>query len=161
MLATELLVEAVDASGVARRFVAGLLLDEWAIDEVSQDTLVTVAKAVGTFKGDARFTTWLHTVARNRAVDHLRRQRAVLPLEAIDHGPAARMSSIIATRETVRHVLARIPEQYRQAVTLRDVEGLPYEQVAETLGRNVNTVKSQVARGRALVAAMLDESDGM
>lgn len=159
MLAVELLVEHLDDTGLVRRFVGGVLLDETAIDEVSQDTLVSVATAIASFKGDAKFTTWLHRVARNRSVDYLRRQRATSPLgDEQDVGEAVRMSSMIATRETVRQLLMQLPDHYRQAVTLRDVEGLSYEGVAARLDRNVNTVKSHVARGRAMVAALVHES---
>lgn len=159
MLAVELLVEHLDDTGLVRRFVGGVLLDETAIDEVAQDTLVSVATAIDSFKGDAKFTTWLHRVARNRSVDYLRRQRATSPLDD-DHdvGEAVRMSSMIATRETVRQLLMQLPDHYRQAVTLRDVEGLSYEDVAARLDRNVNTVKSHVARGRAFVAALVRDA---
>ena len=68
---------------------------------------------------------------------------------------AARMSSLVASRAAVQQLLAELPERYRDAVTLRDVERLPYAEVATRLGRNVNTVKSHVARGRALLAALL------
>lgn len=62
---------------------------------------------------------------------------------------------MIASRTTVRAALATLPDLYREPVTLRDMEGLAYAEVAERLDRNVGTVKSQVARGRALVAAAL------
>lgn len=154
-LATELLVERLDASGVVRRFVRAALLDEAAVDDVTQDALISVAGSVHSFAGEAKVTTWVHRIVRHRVVDHLRRQRATSPLPPDDLAPAERMSSLIATRATLRDVLAGLPDRYRGPVTLRDVEGLPHTEVAERLGRSVGTVKSQVARGRALVAAAL------
>ncbi len=154
-LATELLVERLDASGVVRRFVRAALLDEAAVDDVTQDALISVAGSIHSFAGEARVTTWVHRIVRHRVVDHLRRQRSTSPLPPEDLAPGERMSSMIATRATVRDVLAGLPDRYRDPVTLRDVEGLPYTEVAERLGRSVGTVKSQVYRGRALVAAAL------
>jgi len=160
-LATELLIEALDRFGTARHAVRRFLVDETAVDDVTQDTLVTVAQSIGTFRGEAKLTTWLHQIARNRAVDHLRRVRAADPLgeDGREPGPApgtaARMSSLVASRHAVRQLLDELPERYRDAVTLRDVEGLPYAEVATRLGRNLNTAKSHVARGRALLAALL------
>jgi RNA polymerase sigma-70 factor, ECF subfamily len=158
-LAVELLVEVVDDLGVARRAARRYLVDESAVDDVAQDTLIAAAASITSFRGDAKFTTWLHQVARNRAIDHIRRQRATVALDddPEQQGPAMRMSSLIASRETVRKLLERVPEHYRDAVTLRDVEHLPYAEVAARLGRNVNTIKAQVARGRALLATMIGE----
>jgi RNA polymerase sigma-70 factor, ECF subfamily len=68
-------VEAIDATGLARAAVACFLIDEAAVDDVTQDVLIAVARSVGSFRGDARFTTWLFRMARNLAVDHLRRSR--------------------------------------------------------------------------------------
>lgn len=155
VLATELLVEQLDDSGVIRRFVRSALLDEAAVDDVCQDVLISVAGSVGSYRGAAKVTTWVHTIVRNRVVDHLRRQRATAPLPDDEAGPAERMSSLIATRATVQEALATLPDLYRAPVTLRDLEGLSYAEVAERLGRNVGTVKAQISRGRALVAAAL------
>lgn len=154
-LATELLVEELDTSGVIRRFVRSSLLDESAVDDVSQDALISVAGSIGTFRGGAKVTTWVHTIVRHRVVDHLRRQRATSPLPEDDLSPSQRMSSILATRATVRDALAGLPELYREPVALRDLEGLSYAEVADRLDRNVGTVKAQISRGRALVAAAL------
>src|SRR5690606_29035926 len=99
-LATELLVERLDASGVVRRFVRAALLDEAAVDDVTQDALISVAGSVHSFAGEAKVTTWVHRIVRHRVVDHLRRQRATSPLPPDDLAPAERMSSLIATRAT-------------------------------------------------------------
>lgn len=160
-MAVELLIEAVDRWGVARSAVRRVILDEAAVDDVTQDTLITVAQSVGSFRGDAKFTTWLHQLARNRAVDHLRRVRSAEPLGEHDHhSEAARMSSLVASRQAVRQLLDELPEHYRDAVLLRDVERLPYTEVATRLDRNVNTVKSHVARGRALLAGLVVREGG-
>lgn len=154
-LATELLVEQLDESGLIARFVRAALLDESAVEDVSQDCLISVAGSIRTFRGDSKVTTWVHQVVRNRVVDHLRRQRATTPLPEDQLSPAARMSSMIATRATVQQALAALPDLYRAPVTLRDLDGLTYAEVADRLDRNVGTVKAQVSRGRALVAATL------
>lgn len=154
-LATELLIERLDESGVVRRFARGSLFDETAVDDVCQDTLISVAGGIGSFRGGAKVSTWVHTIVRNRVVDHLRRQRATSPLPEDDLAPAQRISSMIASRTTVRDALAALPELYREPVTLRDMEGLTYAEISERLDRSVGTVKSQVSRGRALVAAAL------
>lgn len=150
----ELLVERLDESGVIRRFVRQALLDESAVDDVAQDALISVAGSIGSFRGGSKVTTWVHSIVRRRVVDHLRRQRASAPLPD-DLSPSQRMSSMLATRLTVQEALAGLPELYREPVTLRDIEGLPYAEVADRLDRNVGTVKAQISRGRALVAAAL------
>ena len=159
-LALEVLLETLDDSGVVRRFVRAALLDRDAVDDVSQEALISVAASVGSFRGESSVTTWVHSIVRRRVVDHLRRRRADAPLPE-DTGPLAhRMSSMIATRETVATTLAALPDLYREPVVLRDVEGLTYTEVADRLGRNLGTVKAQIARGRAMVAATLRDGEG-
>jgi RNA polymerase sigma-70 factor (ECF subfamily) len=118
-----------------------------------------VVQAIGSFQGDAKFTTWLHQLARNRSVDHLRRVRSTTSREAVEPSPAERMSSLVASRHAVRQLLDQLPPRYRDAVLLRDVEHLPYADVATRLGRNLNTVKAHVARGRALLAGLVDREE--
>lgn len=157
-LATVLLIEVLDESGIVRRFVGSYLLDETAVDDVAQDTLISVTMSISSFRGDAKFTTWLYRLARNRAVDHLRRTRPDAAIDEQDVSAAQRISSMVANRTMIRDLLAELPEHYRRAVTLRDVEGKSYVAIADELGLNINTAKSHVARGRALVAsAAFDE----
>jgi len=154
--ALELLVETLDASGVVHRFAGSMLLDRDAIDDVAQDTLISVVQSIASYRGGGRFTSWVHPIVRRRVADHLRRQRETTTLDE-ELLPAARMSSMIATRATVQQALADLPELYRLPVVLRDVHGLTYAQVAERTGRTLGTVKSQVSRGRAMVAGMLTD----
>jgi len=156
--AVELLVWAIDELALARPAIRGVLIDEADVDDVAQDVLVAVAETIGRFRGDARFTTWLHKVARFKAIDHLRRKRDEA---AIDEAPgdAQRISSLLASRATLQDALNALPEHYRSAVVLRDVQQRPYTEVAAQLGINLNTAKSRVARGRALLAGMLVERE--
>jgi RNA polymerase sigma-70 factor (ECF subfamily) len=157
-LATELLVAVVDDVGLARAGVRRVLIDESEVDDVTQDTLVSMTRSIGSFTGEASFVTWLFTIAKRRAVDHLRRRQASEPLDPDDVGEAVRMSSLIATRATVRAMVERLPGHYRRAVELRDIERRPYAEIAALLGINLNTAKSHVARGRALLARMLGDA---
>jgi RNA polymerase sigma-70 factor, ECF subfamily len=158
-VAFELLAELVDELGLARAGVRQVLVEESAVDDVAQDTLVSMAVSIRSFTDEAGFVTWLFTIAHHRAVDHLRRQRATRPLGDDDVGDALRISSMISTREAVQQLVRRLPARYRRAVELRDIQRLPYADAAQRLGLNVNTVKSHVARGRALLAAMLDGAE--
>lgn len=152
--ALDLLIESLDASGVIRRFAGASLVDPAAVDDVSQDALISIAESIGSYDGRGKVTSWAHSIVRRRVVDHLRRQRETSPLSE-ELGPTARMSSMIATRTTVQQALADLPATYRAPVTLRDIEGLPYAEIAERLGLPAGTVRSQVTRGRAIVAARL------
>lgn len=158
-LATLLLIETMDETGLARAAVARVLVDESAVEDVSQEVLIAVARSVGSFRGDARFTTWLFQLARNRAVDHLRRQRATAPLDGHDVGEVERMSSIIATRASARAMVESLPERYRDVIRLRELEQWSYADIAEHLQLNPNTVKARVARGRALLANYIGGTD--
>ncbi len=151
--ALEVLLRVVHGEHLAMAAIHRLVVDRHDAEDVEQDVLVNVARSIGSFRSDARFTTWLHTVARNTAVDFLRRRRETLSLdEAAPLTAAARMSSVIATRAVVRAAVADLPPEYREPVTLRDLEHLPYQEIADRLGLNLNTTKSRIFRGRALLA---------
>lgn len=152
--ALELFVETLDATGVVRRFAGAALLDPSAVDDVAQDSLISIAQSIHSYDGRSKVTTWVHSIVRRRVADHLRRQRRTVELEE-QHRPAARMSSLIADRVSVQQVLAGLPDRYRAPVELRDLEQLPYAAIAARLGRAEGTVKSQVSRGRAMLAGRL------
>lgn len=152
--AVEDLIWAIDELRLVRRTVRRLVVSEADAEEVEQDVLVAVAESLAGFRGGSRFTTWLHQIARHKAIAHLRRRRRSDPLPE-ELGDAARISSIIATRTDLDDAISGLPELYRDAVLLRDVDRRPYDEVADELGINVNTAKTRVARGRALAAVRL------
>lgn len=138
-----------------------MLVDADAVADVVQEVLIAVAERVHTFRGEARFSTWLHQVARFKTIDHLRRERDESSLDASGEelSAAARISSIIASRATIHDALAQLPEHYRQAVAWRDLERLPYAEIAVRADVPLNTAKTHVARGRALLARRLADGE--
>lgn len=152
------LLWAIDELKLARRTIRRLVVADVDAEEVEQDVLVAVAETIAAFRGEARFTTWLHQVARHKAIAALRRRDHATPLRDDDMGDAARISSTIATRTALDGAIGGLPDLYRDAVVLRDVERCPYVEVAARLDLNVNTAKSRVARGRALAAAALRDA---
>jgi RNA polymerase sigma-70 factor, ECF subfamily len=153
--ALEMLVWVVDELALARPLIRRLVIAESDVDDVAQDVLIAVAETIGSYRGEARFTTWLSQVARFKAIAHLRRKRDEVGLDDVEPSDWLRISSLLADRATLQPLLRSLPELYRRAVALRDVEQLPYEVVARRLEINLNTAKSRVARGRALLAARL------
>lgn len=147
---------------VARR----LLNDPRDVEEVTQDVLLTVVRKIQTFKGEAAFSSWLYRIAVNAAYQRLRAKRArpEVSLEPFlpvfdDEGryiePVVDWSSKLndpavagETRAAIERSLSRLPEEYRVVIQLHDVEELPNEEVAATLGLTVAAVKSRVHRAR-------------
>jgi RNA polymerase sigma-70 factor (ECF subfamily) len=163
--AAEQLVWAVDALDLARSAIRRVLVSADDVDEATQRTLVSVNRGIGAFRGGSRFRTWLFAIARNEALQ-LIRSRARHPVESsamVDDPPqgfVARMSSIIADRQVIHGVVEQLPEPFRSAVVLRDIEQCSYSEVATRLGIEVGTVKSRIRRGRELAAGRLAELTG-
>jgi RNA polymerase sigma-70 factor (ECF subfamily) len=131
--------------------------------DAAQEALIIVARKLDTFRGDARFTTWLHRVTMNVCYDQLRAAKRRPAVRRLDPdlpepelGPAVEdhADEIAGTRDAAA-ALAIVPEEFRIAVVLADVQDLPYEEIAKILDVPVGTVKSRVHRGRlALARAM-------
>lgn len=154
--ALEELLAVIDRYRLSRPAVRRLVINDGDAEDVYQDVLIRVAERIEGFAGDSRFTTWLYTVARNAAIDHLRSRKEVAPIdEERLMSDTDRVSSMIASRADIRAVLEALPDHYRSAVTLRDVDGLTYEDIATKLNIPLNTVRSRLARGRAIMAREL------
>lgn len=149
--ALDLLLYAIDSQRLAEPGIRRVLFDPNDVDDVQQNVLIAIAESVGSWRGEGRFTSWLFGVARNKALEHLRRKKetAELPTEL---GEAHRISSLIANEISIRDMLADLPPHYEQAVTLRDLDGLAYADIADRLDLNLNTVRAHISRGRAMLA---------
>ncbi len=159
----ELLLQLIAAKQLAAPAITRLTSDPSLAEDIEQDVLVAVSRSIGGFRGDAKFTTWLYSLTRNTGIAHLRRVRptSVLVDEHLSdyrhsgQSPRRRMSSQVTQREVVRQAIDSLPPPFRQAVFLRDIEGLSYGEIAERLGLEVNTVRSRLSRGRAMLAVRL------
>lgn len=155
--ALELVLWAVDELGLAQPPIRSLLVNRADIEDVSQDVLIAVAETIGRFRGGSRFRTWLNQVARFKAIAHLRRKRDEAHLDDAEPSDTVRISSVLAEKRTLHDVMEDLPSYYYEAVVLRDVHQLPYDEIGRKLEITPASVRSRVARGRALVAARLAE----
>lgn len=154
--AVELLLELVHRHRIAYPAITTLLVDPADIEDAAQLTLIAVLEKIGQFEGRSRFQTWVRAIARNEALQVLRRkQRKSEPTgeEVPDQAAfARRLSSVVADEVAVRQALERVPDPYREALVLREFEGLGYDEIADRLGVPVGTVRSRIARARDLLA---------
>jgi RNA polymerase sigma-70 factor (ECF subfamily) len=126
--------------------------------DATQDALISVVRSIARFDHRSAFTTWLHRVATNAALDELRRRKR-RPEPLADSGghaePRAGSSAQperVVDRIDLDAALARLPEEFRVAVVLRDVADLDYAEIADALSIPIGTVRSRIARGRAALA---------
>lgn len=140
-----------------------VLGDQDAAADVAQETFLTVLRKLDGFRGDAAFTTWLHRVAVNACYDELRKRtrRPMLHVatgDGPDHEPGLPVvdhADEVAGTHDVATALTTIPEEFRVAVVLADVQDMAYEQIAQVLDVPIGTVKSRVHRGRLALASAL------
>lgn len=129
---------------------------EEAADAV-QDACLSAFRSAGTYRGDARVTTWLHRIVVNACLDRVRR-RNVRPTVPLPEQPPADPRDRLAERETgldVEKALATLPEDQRVALVLVELEGLSVAEAALVLQVPEGTVKSRCFRGRARLALLL------
>jgi RNA polymerase sigma-70 factor (ECF subfamily) len=137
-----------------------MLRDREAALDATQETFITVFRKASSFAGKSAFSTWLYRVAVNTCYDHARRAKRhraeVLPEGRDPVDPAGEDAfTAVELRPDLEAALAELPEEFRAAVVLADVEGLGSQTVADALGVPVGTVKSRVFRGRRLLAEAL------
>ena len=150
------LIESLDRSRTVHRMVGSMLLDRDAVDDVSQEVLISIMGSIGQYRGTGKVSTWLHPIVKRRVVDHLRRQRDSTTLDEAAL-PVQRISSMVASRATIRTAIAQLPEKYQAPLILRDLEQLPVAEIAARLDLPEGTVKAQISRGRAKLEAILGE----
>lgn len=143
-------------------------------EEATQDALWTAARKIASFKGESQFGSWLYRIAANAAYQKLRSRRAkgreialddVLPaldgdglhFEPMDDWTPRVDDNAVngELREVLEKAIAELPADYRTALVMHDVEGMPNPDIAETLGISLPAVKSRVHRSRLFVRKKL------
>ncbi|MEC7518302.1 MAG: sigma-70 family RNA polymerase sigma factor [Myxococcota bacterium] len=145
-----------------RPFVRRRVDSDVDADDVLQDVLLKAHRSLGDLRDDDRLEAWLYRVARTSIADHLRaRQRHPLTRrEAPEaaHEPFAEDDDAVAREVAlyVRLFVPLLPEPYREAIELVELEGLTHREAAERLGISVSGMKSRVQRGRAKLRQLLE-----
>ena len=154
------------------RLVYSIVRHEHDARDVCQEVWLTVWKQLPGFRGDAKFSTWLHPIAVRRSVDHLRKRRRwydrFLPFSTGDDTVASAPEP--ATTEDarsqaegnertgrLRRVLDSLPPKLRAVLALREVQGLSYDEIARATGIPAGTVMSRLYHARRLLAQKLKE----
>lgn len=132
--------------------------------DACQEALMAIVRGLPRFDGRSSFKTWSHRVATNATLDELRRRkRRPLAIDTDDtpETPSDEPSfeDRLTENDRLDDALGRLPEEFRLPVVLRDVGGLDYAEIAESLGIPPGTVRSRIARGRRQLAGILTHSD--
>ena len=145
----------------------GRYVSDWSeCQDVAQETFLRAYRALGNFRGDAQFYTWLHRIAVNTAKTHLVASNRRPPTGDIDIADAEQFDSGIRLRDndtperelmrqqmeqTVMRAVEALPAELREAITLREVEGMSYEEIAARMDCPIGTVRSRIFRAREAI----------
>lgn len=143
-------------------------------DDACQEALIKIARHIGRFDGRSQFSTWAYRIATNASLDELRKRNRRPLLHSMPSGSAgsdgdgedgrgpdladpmaARRIDAVADRLAIDDALGELGDDFRTAVVLRDVIDLDYGEIADILDVPLGTVKSRIARGRAVLADAL------
>ena len=131
--------------------------------DVAQDTFIKAYRALGNFRGDSQFYTWLYRIAANTAKNHLASRSRKSPNYSVDVDDAEHFigenglkeitnpENMLLTAEikqTVFAAIEKLPDDLKSAITLREIEGLSYEDIADVMDCPIGTVRSRIFRAR-------------
>ena len=166
------------------RLIGRMVRDTSLIEDIAQETFIRAYRALSQFRGEAQFYTWLYRIAVNtakKALVDLKRD-PVVSESALRGGDdddetsgvenelttAETPETVLAAKEiaaTVNSAMEALPDELRQAVTLREIEGLSYEEIAEIMNCPIGTVRSRIFRAREAIAErlrpLLDTREGV
>jgi len=148
------------------KLISRYVRDRREVEDVTQEAFIKAYRAIGGFRGESAFYTWLYRIAVNTAKNYLESQSRRPPgsdmevesAELIEGGEGLRdqatperqmLTNEIAT--TVHRVLELLPPDLRTAITLREIEGMSYEEIAEVMDCPIGTVRSRIFRAREAI----------
>ena len=146
-------------------------INDWAeCQDVAQEAFIRAYRAIGAFRGDSAFYTWVYRIAINTAKNHLVSQGRRPPTDDVAIDDAVQLDagirlkdSATPERELLREEIERtvfatveqLPDELRTAITLREVDGLSYEEIAEQMQCPIGTVRSRIFRAREAIDTQL------
>jgi len=141
------------------RFVS----DQTECYDIAQDAFIKAYRAIGNFRGDSQFYTWLYRIAANTAKNHLASRARKSPAYTVDVEDAEHFEGESGLKEyttpenlllseeieqTIYKAIEDLPDDLKSAITLREIEGLSYEEIAEVMDCPIGTVRSRIFRAR-------------
>jgi len=148
------------------KLISRYIRDQAEVLDVAQDAFIKAYRALPRFRGESAFYTWLYRIAINTAKNYLVAQSRRLPDTDIEIDVAEQYEGASELRDnatperlllkdeierTVFEVIEQLPEDLRTAITLRELEGLSYEEIAEAMGCPIGTVRSRIFRAREAI----------
>ena len=140
--------------------------------DVCQETFLRAFRALSGFKGQAKFSSWLYRIALNLCRDWIRRQRrtptvqlaeGVDPAElAAERGPVESIEDLVSRRElsaVVQEAMARLPEEQRTAIVLKEYHGMTFQEIADLQHCPLSTVKTRLYQGLSVLRRHLEQRD--
>jgi RNA polymerase sigma-70 factor (ECF subfamily) len=153
------------------RLLSRFIRDAAEVEDVTQEAFIKAYRALPTFRGDSAFYTWLYRIGINTAKNYLVAMRRRAPTstdvdaeeaEGFEGGEQLRdlntpENELISRQvaDNVNQTLAELPEELRTAITLREIEGLSYEDIANIMNCPIGTVRSRIFRAREAIAVKL------
>ena len=148
-----------------RNLIYSIFHEQQVVDDLSQEVFIKAYEALPQFRFQSSFYTWLYRIAVNKSRDELRKRkvRRWFSLQTmLDAGDKELGSKILVEQhdnelqELLAAGLKTLPEKYRIAIILKDVDGLSYEEIAEIMECEIGTVKSRLSRARAMLRKVLE-----
>jgi RNA polymerase sigma-70 factor, ECF subfamily len=143
-----------------RNLLFSIFHDRDFIDDLAQEVFIKAYQALPNFRFEASFYTWLYRIAVNKSRDELRKKkiRRFFSFQTLDEGIEGEINLRLSVppenrdnQEIVAMGLKTLPEKFRTAVVLKDIDGLSYEEIAEVMQCELGTVKSRISRARAML----------
>lgn len=156
-----------------QRLIGRMVRDVDLVEDIAQETFIRAYRALAQFRGEAQFYTWLYRIAVNtakKALMELKRNPTVSEnsFKSDDDDETSPLENELTSSETPESLLAgkeiaqmvntameALPEELRQAITLREIEGLSYEEIAEAMNCPIGTVRSRIFRAREAISARI------
>ena len=153
------------------RLLSRFIRDSTEVEDVAQEAFIKAYRALPNFRGDSAFYTWLYRIGINTAKNYLVAMGRRAPTstsmdaeEAEELGESELLQDVNTPEnqmmsrqvaETVNQTLEKLPQELRTAITLREMEGLSYEEIASIMNCPIGTVRSRIFRAREAIAAQL------
>ena len=144
-----------------RRFIRRRVPDDHAADDLLQETFVRVHRNIGTLQEADRLAAWVYRIARNVVHDHHRKATnaavALADADPVDDADDRRARPAAGACDWLDEMIRSLPDGYREAVQLAEIEGLSQQEVADRLGLSLSGAKSRIQRGRAMLKGVLEQ----